>query len=162
MTPSSRYVYRKVGLGDLDLLAAWRARPHVCEWWGADDGYTEEEIGDPRASRWIVETGGRPFAFIQDYTVHGWEAHHFAHLPAGARGIDQFIGEPGMLGRGHGTALIAERLAALFDAGAPLIATDPHPDNARAIAVYGKLGFEICGPALETRWGVVLPMLLSR
>jgi len=111
-------------------------------------------------ARWIVSYDARPFGFMQDYSVHGWENHHFAHLPKGARGIDQFIGDPDMIGVGHGPAFIRTRLQALFDAGAPVIATDPHPDNAQAIAAYKKLGFEPSGPAQETRWGLILPMLL--
>lgn len=101
---------------------------------------------------------GRPFAYMQDYNVHGWDDHHFAHLPEGARGIDQYIGDAEMLGVGHGTAFIRARLRMLFEAGAPVIATDPHPDNARAIAAYKKAGFETAGPAQDTQWGRILPM----
>lgn len=99
---------------------------------------------------------------MQDYTVHGWEDHHFAGLPKGSRGIDQYIGDPEMIGLGHGSAFIGARMKALFDAGVPVIATDPHPANERAIAVYKKLGFESSGSPEETRWGLVLPMLARR
>ena len=50
----------------------------------------------------------------------------------------------------------------LFDAGAPVIATDPHPDNKRAIAVYRKVGFKPLGPTRETKWGLILPMAAKR
>ncbi len=53
-------------------------------------------------------------------------------------------------------------MRALFDAGVPVIATDPHPANERAIAVYKKLGFEPFGSPLETQWGLILPMLARR
>ncbi len=96
---------------------------------------------------------------MQDYTVHGWDDHHFAHLPKGSRGIDQFIGAPDMMGLGHGSAFISARLQALFAAGAPVIATDPHPDNARAIAAYRKLGFKSLGPPMDTQWGRILPLV---
>ena len=162
MNPASRYSFRRVTLDDLALLKAWRSAPHVLEWWDAAEPYDEEELDDPRVARWIVSTAGRPFAFLQDYTVHGWEDHHFADLPKGARGIDQYIGDPEMVGIGHGSAFIEMRMLALFDAGAPVIATDPHPDNQRAIAVYRKLGFEPSGPPRETEWGLILPMLASR
>lgn len=99
---------------------------------------------------------------MQDYTVHGWEDHHFAELPKGSRGIDQYIGDPEMIGVGHGSAFIGARMQTLFDQGAPVIATDPHPDNERAIAVYRKLGFEPSGPPQETKWGLILPMLARR
>ena len=147
---------------DVDLLVEWQSRPHIRAWWDTADPYDAAKLSDPRVARWIVSTANRPFAFMQDYSVHGWVDHHFAELPQGARGIDQYIGEPDMIGLGHGTAFIAARMRVLFDAGAPVIATDPHPDNARAIAVYRKLGFAAYGPPRDTEWGLILPMKISR
>ncbi len=149
-------------MADLDLLMEWQAHPHVRAWWDSEEPYTTEEMSDPRVSRWIVSNDARPFAFMQDYTVHGWADHHFAKLPKGARGIDQYIGDPEMIGLGHGTAFIGARMQVLFDAGAPMIATDPHPDNRRAISVYKKLGFEAVAPPQQTRWGLILPMVARR
>ncbi|WP_138472977.1 GNAT family N-acetyltransferase [Poseidonocella sp. HB161398] len=162
MSAAQDYSFRRAAPDDLALLAEWQARPHVRAWWSREAPFTVADLADPLVSRWIVSVDGRPFAFLQDYTVHGWPEHHFRHLPRGSRGIDQFIGEPAMLGLGHGTAFIGARLQALFDAGAPVIATDPHPANDRAIAVYRKLGFEPSGPPEETPWGLVLPMLATR
>lgn len=159
---TSPYSFRKVTLGDLPLIADWQAQDHVRAWWGSDGTYDAAEIEDRRVARWIVAFNNRPFAFMQDYTVHGWDDHHFASLPAGARGIDQYIGAPDMVGIGHGSAFIKQRMLELFEAGAPVIATDPHPDNARAIAVYSKLGFKPSGPPEETAWGLILPMLAHR
>ncbi|MBY5933429.1 acetyltransferase [Tateyamaria omphalii] len=154
-----RYDFRALTADDLPMLLGWQNQPHVREWWDSDDAYDETDIGDQRASRWIVSVDDRPFAFMQDYTVHGWEDHHFAHLPHGARGIDQFIGDPTMIGVGHGTAFIGQRMQRLFDSGVPVIATDPHPDNMRAIAVYKKLGFKPSGPPQDTQWGRIQPMV---
>ena len=103
-----------------------------------------------------------PFAYIQDYTVHSWGDHHFDHLPDGSRGIDQFIGLADMVGKGHGQRFIAQHCQWLFQEGAPVIGTDPHPDNRVAIAVYQKLGFETEGAVKETPWGTILPMTLSQ
>ncbi|WP_424965950.1 GNAT family N-acetyltransferase [Dinoroseobacter sp. S375] len=161
MTRSARYSFRTLTLADAPLLARWRAQPHIHRWWGEERPYDADALRDPRVSRWIVALNTRPMAFLQDYSVHGWdEGHHFAHLPAGARGIDQYIGPPELLGRGHGPAFIATHLRSLLAQGAPLIATDPHPENRRAIAAYGKLGFRPAGPVEETGWGPILPMHL--
>lgn len=162
MKTASQYSFRNVTLDDLPLLAAWQSHPHVRAWWDSDGAYDAADLADPRVARWIVSTAERAFAFMQDYTVHGWEDHHFAGLPKGSRGIDQYIGDPEMIGLGHGSAFIGARMKALFDAGVPVIATDPHPANERAIAVYKKLGFESSGSPEETRWGLVLPMLARR
>lgn len=162
MMTTIQYSFRRATLDDLDVLMEWQSKPHVRVWWDSDEPYDEEELADPRVARWIVSTFGRPFAFMQDYTVHGWEDHHFAQLPKDSRGIDQYIGDPEMIGVGHGSAFIGARMQALFDEGAPVIATDPHPGNRQAIAVYIKLGFEPLGPPQETQWGLILPMMARR
>jgi aminoglycoside 6'-N-acetyltransferase len=159
MIATQQYRFRKATLEDLALLEAWQSNPHVRAWWGSDAPYDAAKLADPRVDRWIVSKAERPFAYMQDYTVHGWEDHHFFHLPKGARGIDQYIGDPDMIGLGHGAAFINARMQVLFAQGAPVIATDPHPNNERAIAVYMKLGFETSGPAQKTRWGLIVPML---
>jgi aminoglycoside 6'-N-acetyltransferase len=63
-----------------------------------------------------------------------------------------------MIGVGHGSAFIGARMQTLFDEGAPVITTDPHPDDKRAISVYRKLGFEPFWPPQKTQWGLILPM----
>lgn len=162
MTSPNSYRFSKLTSKDLPALTAWQSNSHVRKWWDASEPYDEKDLADTRVSRWIVSYKERPFAFMQDYSVHGWEDHHFANLPEGTRGIDQFIGEPDMQGQGHGTAFISQRMHDLFSAGVPLIATDPHPKNARAIAVYTKLGFRASGAAMETQWGFILPMVAKR
>lgn len=144
------------------MLGAWQRHAHVRAWWDADAQYDEANLADPRVDRWIVSNVGRPFAFMQDYSVHGWDDHHFRHLPDGARGIDQYIGDPEMIGIGHGSGFIGARMRTLFGLGAPVIATDPHPDNERAIALYKKLGFEPSSPSQQTQWGLITPMLAWR
>ena len=67
-----------------------------------------------------------------------------------------------MIGVGHGSGFIGARMQALFSEGAPVIATDPHPENGRAIAAYRKLGFEPLGPPQEIKWGLILPMVARR
>ena len=148
------YEFRPVTQDDLALLRDWRRRPHVIEWWGEPDVEDPEEtLADARVAMWMVAHDGRPFAYAQDYGPHDWPGHPFAHLPAGARGIDQYIGEPDLVGRGHGSAFVRAHCDRLFSAGAPAVGTDPHPDNARAIRAYEKAGFVIASAPLDTRWG---------
>jgi len=154
----ANYRFRPAAMSDLPLLVTWQGFSHVREWWGNDEPFDEEQLRDTRVSRWIVELDGNPFAYMQDYSVHGWPGHHFGHLPPRSRGIDQYIGDPAMIGLGHGTGFIGQRMDHLFAAGVPVIAVDPHPLNTRAIAVYQKLGFRIAGVQQQTPWGLVLPM----
>jgi aminoglycoside 6'-N-acetyltransferase len=157
--PGAReYRFRSATADDLPLLDRWHRQPHVQEWWGEPELMSAEDLADPHVAIMIVELGGTPFAYMQDYDVHGWEGHHFGYLPTGARGIDQFIGEAGLLGQGHGPAFIRQRVGELFAAGAPAVGTDPHPKNARAVAAYRKAGFRIVGPEEYTEWGRVIRM----
>jgi len=156
------YQFRPATAHDTPLLAGWQRQPHVARWWEASDYEANDLEPDPRVSLWIVELDGRPFGFMQDYDVHGWGAdHHFAYLPQGSRGIDQYIGEPDMIGKGHGPKFMRQRIDALFRAGVPVIGTDPHPDNARAIKVYSGLGFVQTSGPTETPWGRVVRMELK-
>ncbi|MCQ0969489.1 acetyltransferase (plasmid) [Paracoccus sp. TK19116] len=159
---AGRYDARPANVSDLPMLRVWIAAPHIARWWGEDDPFSADELGDPQFRPWIVSLDGQPFAYLQDYEVGAWPGHHFGHLPAGARGIDQFIGVPEMIGKGHGTLFIAQHRDALFAAGAPVIATDPHPDNAHAIAVYRKHGFVETGAPRQSDWGIILPMEARR
>lgn len=132
------------------------------KWWGDDEQLTEKELAHPLVRRWLVSLNGRPFAYIQDYAVQGWDfEHYFQHLPKGSRGIDQYIGEPDMLARGHGSAFIAQHVEALFSAGVPVVATDPDPANTIAVAVYKKVGFRVFGDVIHSDWGPVLPMKME-
>jgi aminoglycoside 6'-N-acetyltransferase len=156
---SPAYRFRPVVEADLPLIARWRAAPHVLEWWGAPS--VEEErngLSDPRIAMWIVELEGRPFAFAQDYDVHGWPEHPFSYLPPGSRGIDQYIGEADMLGAGHGSAFVRQHVERLFAAGAPAVGTDPDPANARALRACEKAGFRVASAALDTPWGPAVLM----
>ena len=153
------YRFRSMAPLDLPLITRWRAMPHVIQWWGDPEVEPEaDKLRDSRIAMWIVEYDGRPFAFAQDYDVHGWDPHPFAHLPAGARGIDQFIGEADMLDRGHGSAFVRQHVAMLYAHGAPAVGTDPHPDNHRACRAYEKAGFSATAGPVATPWGTAILM----
>ena len=155
MSPAAApYFIRPAGEADLGLVAGWRARPHVMQWWGAPEIEPEaEKLADPNIDLWIVEQDGRPFAFIQDYRVHAWDPHPFRYLPAGARGFDLFIGEPDMLGAGHGPRFLRQHVEALFGRGIPAVGVDPHPDNLRAQRAFAAAGFALASGPVETPWG---------
>jgi aminoglycoside 6'-N-acetyltransferase len=145
---------------DLPMVRAWIATPDVAPWWDGDDDF-QEALADPDTRPWIVSFEGRPFAYMQDYDPHAWPGHPFSFLPPGSRGIDQSIGVPEMIGRGHGSAFIRQHVERLFAEGAPAVGTDPHPDNARAIRAYEKAGFT-AGEARDTDWGLCLLMTRYR
>ena len=141
---SSRYVFQAMTAADLPLVLHWLKQPHVREWWGDTHAQFELVSGDlgvETMDQFIVAIDNRPFGYIQCYDLSDWDSG-FGDHPAGTRGIDQFIGEPDLVDRGHGSAFIRAFVDDKLAQGAPRMVTDPDPDNARAIRAYEKAGFE--------------------
>jgi aminoglycoside 6'-N-acetyltransferase len=137
------YEFRPMSADDLPVVKRWLAMPHVAEWWGnAAEQYEllRTDLDHPAMDQYIVETDARPFAYLQCYDLTAWNSG-FGAQPLGTRGIDQFIGEPDMIGHGHGSAFIRAFIDGRLAAGMPRAVTDPDPANARAVRAYEKAGF---------------------
>jgi aminoglycoside 6'-N-acetyltransferase len=137
------YQFRPMTVEDLPLVRRWLALPHVAQWWGDPHEQFDLVSGDlthPAMDQYIVVADGRPISYLQCYHLTEWNTG-FGPQPDGTRGIDQFIGEPGMVGCGHGSALTRAFIEGLLESGTPRVVTDPDPANARAIRAYEKAGF---------------------
>jgi aminoglycoside 6'-N-acetyltransferase len=163
MENSARYTFRPAVLEDLSMLRSWLDTPEVARWWGDSEEQfrlLQEDLNEPLMAMEIVLFDGVPFAYAQHYEVHSWPQAHFDSLLPGSWAIDAFIGEPTMLGRGHGSAflrLLAERLRR---EGAAVVAIDPDVNNVRARRAYAKAGFR--GDAVvETAAGPAVLMLFE-
>jgi aminoglycoside 6'-N-acetyltransferase len=145
---------------DLPTIERWLESPQVRDWWGDP---TEQyllvsgDLAEPAMDQFIVSVDGSDFAYIQCYDLTAWNSG-FGQQPKGTRGIDQFIGEPDMVGRGHGSAFIRAFVDDRLAQGAPRIVTDPDPENPRAIRAYEKAGFEKVG-LVDTPDGTALLMV---
>ena len=152
--------FRPVTAQDRALLAEWIARPHVAEWFGDVDEEVSaimDELGAPWFACAIVRHEGRDVGYVQRYGTDLEPAGSWPEQAPGTVGIDQFIAEPGLLGRGVGTALVRQVSDALLVEGAAAVILDPDPANARAVRCYEKAGFRHVGPATKP-WGRVLVM----
>jgi aminoglycoside 6'-N-acetyltransferase len=138
------YAFRTMSVADLPMISNWLRTPEVLRWWGeADEQYAlvSGDLTHPDMDQFIVSIDNRPFAYIQCYALSTWN-QGFGSQPPGTRGIDQFIGEPEMIGRGHGSHFIRRFVDELLLSGTPRVVTDPDPDNRRAVRAYEKAGFE--------------------
>jgi aminoglycoside 6'-N-acetyltransferase len=154
------YVFRPMTTTDLPLLRHWLAQPHVRQWWGdpsEQDDLVSGDLNEPAMDQFIVSVGGSDFAYLQCYELSAWNSG-FGEHPEGTLGIDQFIGEPDMVERGHGSAFVRAFVDDCFRQGAPRVVTDPDPANARAVRAYQKAGFEKAG-MVETPDGPALLMV---
>ncbi len=142
--PRPDYGFVPLTRADYPLLRRWLAEPHVRAWWGDPDteiALIEEDIDTGPTDMRIVCLDGHPFAYVQDYPVDHWDMPHYAEYPPGARGMDTFLGEPSMLGRGHASAYLRQRALDLLAAGCPKVVIDPDPANERALRAYRRAGF---------------------
>ncbi len=138
------YEFRPMTAADLPTIKRWLETPHVAAWWhDAAEQFelVSGDLGHPDMAQFIVVTGERPFAYLQCYNLSAWNAG-FGPQPEGTRGLDQFIGEADMLGRGHGSAFIRAFAERLLTNGTPRVVIDPDPANVRAIRSYEKAGFQ--------------------
>ena len=138
------YSFRPATHADLSLLRRWLRTPEVVRWWGdpvEQAALLESDLDEPLMVMRIVSLDDQPFAYAQDYDVSCWPQRQFAHLPAGSRAIDAFIGEPEMVGRGHGAAFLRQLAELLLNEGAPVVAIDPDLANLRARRAYANAGF---------------------
>lgn len=170
MSEHPSVAFRPLAVADLPMLAEWLARPHVAEWW--DDAPTaaeiEEEFGpmiaDPTMVQpYVILLDGVPSGYIQSYVAMGagdgwWEDER----DPGTRGIDQFLADPALLGRGVGTRVLRAFVDQLFDDPAVTrVQVDPAPENGRAIRCYEKARFRRVG-LVETPDGPAVYMLRDR
>ena len=146
--------FRPLTEEDLALVRRWLLEPHVQRWW--DDGvrtpYPDAELADHREAirggdptyRYLIEQAGSPIGLIQHYRV-GDHPEYAAALGLGeeAVGVDLFIGEPRLIGRGIGPAALR---AFLLEVAFPFHSLDvcvigPSVRNPSAIRAYEKVGF---------------------
>jgi aminoglycoside 6'-N-acetyltransferase len=138
------YGFRPMTTADLPLIQRWLTLPHVREWWGDPDqqyALVSGDLNEPAMDQYIVSVADSPLGYLQCYDPTEWNSG-FGTQPLGTRGIDLFIGEPMMIERGHGSALLRSFTDDRLRKGAPRMVTDPDPVNGRAIRAYQKAGFE--------------------
>jgi aminoglycoside 6'-N-acetyltransferase len=157
----SSYTFHPLSAADLPQVRQWLAAPHVEEWWGDPEVQFElvrSDLDHPSMDQFIVAIDGRPFAYLQCYEPSAWPNHGFGAIADGARGIDQFIGEPDLIGQGHGSQFIRAFVDNLMCTGTVRVVTDPDPANTRAIRAYEKASFRRHG-AVQTPDGPAVLMV---
>lgn len=139
--------------GDYAIYAAWRNQAHVRHWWDPDD--PPMDVSAARAECRPAITGADPttmcfieranvaIGFVQfyDWASYPEEVRQMdVAIPAGAWGLDIFIGEKAALGRGVGSTVVAGLGDYLFERGAGALMFGVDRDNRRAQRAYIKAG----------------------
>jgi aminoglycoside 6'-N-acetyltransferase len=155
--------------GDYERLAAWRNSAYVKEWWDPDDppvtpAVVAAELGPGRTDHLttscIIELAGEPVGFTQFYR---WDADvaYLAEvglsMPEGSWGLDIFIGESRLVGKGIGSRTVRLLSDHLFaERGATAVALITETGNTRAQAAYVRAGMRVSGAPFrdtDTRGG---------
>lgn len=158
------YDFQPLAVANLHLLEKWLQQPHVKEFW--NDHQSWKELSEKYLSRmssdvikqFIIYYNDIPIGYIQFYWASRVGNGQWEGFSEKVVGIDQYIGEPDFVGRGHGSKLISEFISYLksnYDISK--VITDPSPDNQRAIRCYEKAGFRKIDE-IETPYGRALLM----
>jgi aminoglycoside 6'-N-acetyltransferase len=148
---------RPMVIEDLPLIADWLTEPHVARWWlsGATateelDGIRESVAGHSATRMMIVleSTEGAPGSAVGWCQWYPYDAYPAEGAAAGALpgecGFDYALGDPGAVGRGLGTELIARLIAEVrrvHPACGCIVAPDAR--NLASRRVLERNGFEL-------------------
>jgi len=168
MTSSKQVTFKKLEIGDLDLLEKWNREPHVKKYWDSDKSWEESyekyilRTSSEVVKQFIAYDEETPFAYIQFYWASkvgdGW----WEGIDEGTAGIDLYIGEPSYLGKGFGKTVLKSFVDFLFDnPEVNRIIADPNPKNEKIQKLLMSLGFSNIGP-IKTPDGEALLFELRR
>lgn len=149
---------------DYDLMVRWRNAPHVRRWWDPDlplrtlrtikEEHRADTATDAVSVACIIELDRSPIGFIQFYR---WCSYAEDATKVGVPfddqtyGIDIFIGDPDLVGRGVGTrvvSLMSDYL--LTERAASSVALTCDVENHRAQQCYENAGFSRVKEVLDT------------
>jgi RimJ/RimL family protein N-acetyltransferase len=145
--------FRPMAPDDLRLLHEWLQRPHVRRWWSEHE--TSGEVvehylpaieGRDPTELYFALLDGEPIGFIQTYLVADYP--EYAALVAaedGAAGVDLFIGEPELVGKGIGTEMLRRFVSEVVFAKPSVrwCIADPDAANVASVRAFEKAGFRV-------------------
>jgi aminoglycoside 6'-N-acetyltransferase len=149
--------FRRVGRSDFPLLGRWLAEPHVARWWNHESTpeAVERDFGpsvdgtEPNRD-YLVLVEGRPIGLIQysrlaECPEYVAELEPLTPVPDEAVSIDYLIGDPTLVGRGLGTAMLSRFVERIWST-APRADSIIVPVNKANVASWRallKVGFRV-------------------
>lgn len=154
---AGEFTFRRLTRADFPLLAGWLARPHVARWWNHEfsDDAIERDFGptvdgDERSEDHLALLDERPIGLIQysrfaDYPEYVDEVAPVTEVPAGAVSIDYLVGDPELVGRGVGTAMIGAFVERIWrvDPTATCVIVPVNSGNERSWRALRSAGFRL-------------------
>lgn len=141
---SGEYGFKKIGPGDFATVRRWLDSPHLADWWTPDENVlTAIQNDDAGYAAYIADHQGLPFAYIQAVEP-GFDPVLVdqGDFPSGTIRLDQFVGDPQMIGFGHGIKVLKAFVAAMRTApGVQKLLAVPAKDNVFAQRSFSQSGF---------------------
>jgi aminoglycoside 6'-N-acetyltransferase len=146
-------VFRRMTADDLPLMHEWLQRDHVRRWWTKHE--TIEEVvahylpaieGDNATDLYLILLDNRAIGFIQTYLVSDHpEYAELVQVGDAVAGVDLFIADEGLTGRGIGPDVIRAFVREVVFARPSTIAcvADPAVRNTVSIRAFEKAGFRV-------------------
>jgi len=142
--------YRPLRAEDFPRLAGWQASPHVARWWQEPTDlesitaeYDPTVDGSDPTEVFVIESEGRPVGIIQRYLLADYPAWAASLYLSDAAGIDYYLGDPDLVGRGLGSRVIARfaRDTLIHHGGAARVVAAPQQANVASWRALEKAGF---------------------
>ena len=143
--------FRLLAADDLPLLHDWLGLEHVSRWWGERGSYDDVVAyylpsidGSDPSDLYAIVVDGCSVGFIQTYLLADYPDHAML-VDAGveAAGLDLFIADMELVGRGLGTEVIRSFATGVVFARAETrsCVADPDVRNLPSIRAFEKAGF---------------------
>jgi len=148
-----RIGFRPLTADDLPLLYEWLQREHVQRWW--TDRETYDEVvqhylpaieGSEPTDLYLILSEGLPVGFIQTYRVSDYpEYRDLVAVEEGVAGVDLFVAEPELTGRGFGSEALRRFVADIVFSDPEIHAcvADPDAENIASLRAFEKAGFRV-------------------
>ncbi len=157
----SDWLFEPLKEGHFEMMLGWLEAPHVKQWWDSDTSWTIEKVREKYESyvqrykivdgrkeaieAFVIVFKGEPVGYIQVYDLrrHDYPTNFkLDELPKKLAGIDVFLGEVKVIGKGLGSFVIQqflrEKVAKKFDACAVFVDIKNNP----AQIAYLRAGFK--------------------
>jgi aminoglycoside 6'-N-acetyltransferase len=148
-----RIGFRPLTAGDLPLLYEWLQREHVQRWWTDRETYdavVEHYLpaieGSKPTDVYLILSDDRPAGFIQTYRVSDYPEYcELVAVGEGVAGVDLFVAELEMTGRGFGSEALRRFVADIVfsDPGIHACVADPDAENLASLRAFEKAGFRV-------------------
>ncbi len=140
--------FRPMTRDDLPLMHEWLQREHVRRWWRESKTIEDVEAhygpaidGAEPTRMFVIEIDGLPAGSIQTYLVSDYP--EWIGDEPGVAGVDLFIAEEGLTGRGLGPRILVEfmRTVVFVDPATTACVAAPDVANTASLRAFENAGF---------------------